>query len=192
ARFDRLTRGIWVLGRVGERRSNRQQHNRYCRASYFDYFHGVFTPGFGCAVDRARLDATPLPPQCAGCSAIPMNSAVRNTKIYVCKKPTNNSSKLRAVTPSTLANVIPPHNSGTALPVITINPRIIAKTLWPANMLANRRTANTPLLITVPIISMLKIITWRTTPNAAPAIQVAICPVGGGIAGPSRVSEWLP
>src|SRR5438445_10326762 len=181
-------------GRLRHRGRRASQENEHGQADEFEHVHEKqhSCQCQGCPVDRAHLDATPLPHQCAGCSAIPMNSAVRNTQIYVCRNPTNSSSKLRAVTPSTLATVIPPHKSGRALPVITINARIIANTLCPANMLANRRTANTPLLITVPIISMPKIITWRIIPNAVPATNAKTCPVLGLLAGRSLPPEWLP
>ena len=58
------------------------------------------------------------------------------------------------------------HSAGPALPAMTMKNRIIASTVWPANRLANNRTASTPLLMTVPINSIAKIIGLRTTAMA--------------------------
>ena len=60
-----------------------------------------------------------------------MNSAVRKVKTYACKNATNNSSKLKAVTPSTLAKVIPPHSASpvSVLAAMTMKNKIIANTV---------------------------------------------------------------
>ena len=50
-----------------------------------------------------------------------MNSAVKKVKTYACKKATNNSNKLSAVTPSTLATVTPPQRNIPAFAAVWMN-----------------------------------------------------------------------
>ena len=87
---------------------------------------------------------------------MPMNSDVRKVKIYACKKATNSSSRLRATIPSTLLIVTVAHSAGCNSAVSLMKNRIVAVTMWPANMLAKRRIASTPLRTSTPMISRQK------------------------------------
>src|SRR5690242_4420708 len=51
-----------------------------------------------------RPSGSAYPPQC-GWTAAPMNNAERKTKIYACKNATNNSRRLRQITPPMLAGI---------------------------------------------------------------------------------------
>src|SRR5438034_10998453 len=53
--------------------------------------------------------------QCCGCNVIPRKSADRKVKINACRNATNNSSRLKAVTPRTLPMVIGQDRKSTRL-----------------------------------------------------------------------------
>src|SRR5436309_1315560 len=104
---------------------------------------------------------------------MPMNRAVKNTKMYACNAATSNSSKFKKNAPTTLLNVIVIHKPSAPRAVIRINSMIMANAECPPNMLANKRMAKTPFLIRLPPISMTN--TRKFIPKETPQIGMSRC-----------------